>query len=65
MFLAKLNRQALFLTILTLITVVLWLTVNLYLAATQSTISGPTAEQIAPFDPQLNTEAVTALQNSL
>jgi hypothetical protein len=63
--LIKLNRQALFLTMLALITVILWIAINIYLAATQSTVSKITAEQIAPFDPTLKTEVITSLKNRL
>jgi hypothetical protein len=55
----------LFLTIFSLITVLFWLAVNVYFAATQSTISDLTAEQIAPFDPTLKTELIISLQNTL
>ncbi|MFH1841150.1 MAG: hypothetical protein ABH807_03290 [Candidatus Shapirobacteria bacterium] len=65
MSLNKLSRQALFLAIFTLITVMLWITVTVYLAATQSTLSPATAEQIAPFDPALKTDLITALKDTL
>jgi hypothetical protein len=63
MALAKLNRQVLLLTVFTLITVIAWISINIYLAATQSTITDITADQLAPFDPALKSEVLTILQN--
>ena len=62
---SRLGKEALTLSIMTVVTVVLWIAFDVYHAATKATKTKVTAEQLAPLDSRLNKETITNLKESL
>jgi len=60
----KLGKNALVLSIMTLITVLTWIAFEVYLTATKTTIPKVTQEQMAPIDPQLKRETIEKLKEN-
>jgi hypothetical protein len=58
----RLGKNALFFSILTLITVLTWIGVEVYLTATKTTIPKVTQEQMAPLDPRIKEEVIENLK---
>lgn len=61
----KLGRDALILSILTLITVITWIGYEVYYAATKTTIPKVTQEQLTPLNPKLKKEVMEDLKSNL
>lgn len=61
----KLGREALILSILTLITVITWIGYEVYYAATKTTIPKVTQEQLTPLNPKLKKEIIEDLKSNL
>lgn len=61
----KLGREALILSILTLITVITWIGYEVYYAATKTTIPKVTQDQLTPLNPKLKKEAFEDLRSNL
>ena len=60
----KLGKDTLVLTIITLITVLTWVGFEIWLTATKTTITKVTREQMAPINPQINTQVIELLKNA-
>jgi len=58
----KFDKNALFFSILTLITVLTWTGVEIYLTATKTTIPKVTQEQMAPLDSKIKEEVIESLK---
>ena len=61
----KLGKDILILTIITLITVLTWVGFEVWLAATKTTITKVTQEQLAPLNPNVPQEIIESLKNNL
>lgn len=61
----KLGKNALMTSILTLITVLTWIGLEVYETATKTTIPKVTQEQMLPLNPVLKTDIIEALKNNL
>lgn len=59
------GKSGLILSILTLITVILWVAVEVYHALSRSTIPKVTQEQLTPLDPRLNREIIDELKENV
>lgn len=58
-----LNRETLIIAVSALLTIMLWIALSVFLTATKSTITQPTAEQLVPLEPQLNLSALEKIKN--
>lgn len=58
----KLGKDALIFSIMTLITVLTWISVEVYLTATKSTIPKVTQEQMIPLNPVIKKEAIEKIK---
>lgn len=61
----KLGKDALIVSILTLLTVLSWIGFEVYRIATQSTIPEVTQEQMVSLNPKIKKEVVDDLKNNL
>ena len=61
----KLGRDILTLTIITLITVLTWVGFEVWLTATQTTITKVTQEQMSPLNPQIQTQIIESIKGNL
>lgn len=61
----KLGKDILILTIITFITVLTWVGFEVWLAATKTTITKVTQEQMSPLNPQINKQIVESLKDNL
>lgn len=60
----KLSKDILILSIITLITVLTWVGFEVWLAATKTTITKVTKEQLSPLNPNLSRETIESLKNN-
>jgi len=60
----KFTKDILIVTIITLLTVLTWVGFEVWLAATQTTITKVTKEQLAPVNPNLSQETIESLKNN-
>lgn len=58
----KLGKDALVLSIMTLITVLTWIGLEVYQTATRTTIPKVTQEQLTPLDPRVKKETLEELK---
>lgn len=61
----ELGKTALFLSLTTLITVLAWITFEIYRTAHQTTITQITQEQMKPLNPKIDTNTIEALKSDL
>lgn len=61
----KLGKDALILSIITLLTVLTWIGFDVYRAAHQTTITKVTEEQMVSLDPKIKTETLESLKSNL
>jgi hypothetical protein len=61
----KLGKDILILTVITLITVLTWVSFEVWLAATQTTITKVTKDQMASLNPKINTQTIESLKGKL
>jgi hypothetical protein len=61
----KLGKDILILTIITLVTVLSWVSLEVWTVAHQTTVTKITQEQIAPLNPKINTEIIESLKSKL
>lgn len=61
----KLGKDALILSIMTLITVLVWIGLDVYRAATKTTITQATQEQMMALEPRLSREIIEGLKTNL
>lgn len=59
----KLGKDALFLSILTLITVLVWMAFDIYRALTKTEVPQIIKEQLAPLNPELSFLTLDSLEN--
>ena len=60
----KFSKDILFLTIFTLITVLTWVGLAVWSAATKTTISEVTQQQMAPLNPVINKNIIESLKKT-
>jgi len=60
-----LGKNALIISIMTLITVLVWAGLEIYRAFTKNTIPTVTQEQMGPLDPKLKRETIENLKESI
>lgn len=60
----KLGKDALTLSIMTLITVLTWIGFAIYRTTIRSTITQATQEQMKPLDPKINKQTLESLKNN-
>lgn len=61
----RLGKNALIFSIMTLITVLTWIGVEVYLATTKTTIPEVTQEQMKPLTPQIKKQVIEELKERL
>jgi hypothetical protein len=61
----KLGKNALILSIMTLITVLVWIAFEVYRTATKTTIPKVTQEQMAPLNPQIKKEVIEKIKENI
>lgn len=61
----KLGKDALILSMLTLITILTWVGFEVYRVATRTTIPKVTQEQLIPLEPKVKKEAIEGLKTNL
>lgn len=60
----KLGKDLLTLTIITLLAVITWIAVEIWLIATETTITKVTREQMLPINPQINAQIIESLKSN-
>jgi hypothetical protein len=61
----KLGKNSLILSIMTLITVLVWIAFEVYRTATKTTIPKVTQEQMAPLNPQIKKEVIEKIKENI
>jgi len=61
----KLGKNALVLSIMTLITVLVWITFEVYRTVTKTTIPKVTQEQMAPLNPKIKKEVIEKIKENI
>lgn len=61
----KLDKRALVLSIFTLITILTWIGFEVFWTVKKTTITKATKQQMTTLNPQINTELIQSLKNSL
>ena len=61
----KLGKNALIISIMTLITVLTWIAFEVYRMATKTTIPKVTQEQMAPLNPQIKKETIEKIKQNI
>lgn len=61
----KLGKSALILSITTLITILAWIGFTVYRAATETTVTQATQQQILPLEPEIDRNIIEEAKNSL
>jgi hypothetical protein len=59
------NRQILFLSFCTFVTVLVWIASDIYHAATTSTVTAVQEKLMTPLNPKLDTEVIARLKKGL
>lgn len=61
----KLDKNTLISSVMTLVTVLVWLGLDVYRALTKTTITEVTQEQMKPLDPKIKKDVIQELKNNL
>lgn len=61
----KLGKEALIIAIMTLITILTWIGLEVYRTVVKTTIPEVTQEQMAPLNPKIKTETIDSLKANL
>lgn len=61
----KMGKDALILSIMTLITILTWVSFDVYRAATETTITKATQEQMKSLNPEIKRFVIDSLKNNL